>query len=53
MSCVAVCNFRADAGTGNLRSSAFEALMDLIKYSAQVRIKNQGIWYTFAELRFP
>lgn len=27
---------RGDAGTNNLRSSAYEALMDMIKYSAQV-----------------
>lgn len=36
MSLAVVCDLRADAGAGNLRSSAFEALMDLIKYSAQV-----------------
>jgi len=35
VSLAVVCDLRADAGAGNLRSSAFEALMDLIKYSAQ------------------
>ena len=28
---------RADANLNNLRSSAYEAIMDLIKYSAKVR----------------
>ncbi|XP_064389350.1 importin subunit beta-1-like [Halichondria panicea] len=29
------CSQRADGGTGNLRSAAYEALMDLIKFSAK------------------
>ena len=29
---------RQDAGNSNLRSAAFEALMDLIKYSAKVGV---------------
>ena len=32
---------RTDAGLGNLRSSAYEALMDLIKYSAKVGLPIQ------------
>ena len=30
---------RSDAGSNNLRSSAYEALMDMVKYSAKVRVE--------------
>ena len=35
---------RQDAGNSNLRSAAYEALMDLIKYSAKVGVGGAVGW---------